>query len=272
VAKYDRPLESGACADRLFDSVVATSVADAVHAARTVRPAIHGFVALESIDAFTSPVDPAGWRFPLTLICFIFYGLSAACGLRSVAVRHPFVHMVDVRDLTTPHISLDRPPKSGRSCETHSMDTVGWREWVALPEWGIEAVKAKIDTGARTSAIHADDIELFEREGVSWVRFLVRPWQRSDADAALVEAPRIDHRTVTSSSGTRTDRPVVLAPIVLCGRAINAEITLTSRDEMGFRMLIGREALIQGFTVDSTASYLGGRPKKDVRQKNRGHT
>jgi hypothetical protein len=150
------------------------------------------------------------------------------------------------------------------------MNTVGWREWIALPEWGIDAIKAKIDTGARTSAIHADDIELFEREGVSWVRFLIRPWQRSDADAALIEAPRIDHRTITSSSGTRTDRPVVLAPIVLGGRAIDAEITLTSRDEMGFRMLIGREALTQGFTVDSTASYLGGRPKKAVRQKNRG--
>jgi hypothetical protein len=150
------------------------------------------------------------------------------------------------------------------------MNTVGWREWVALPEWGIEAIKAKIDTGARTSAIHADDIELFERDDVSWVRFLIRPWQRSDADAALVEAPRIDHRTITSSSGTRTDRPVVLAPIVLGGRAINAEITLTNRDEMGFRMLIGREALTQGFTVDATASYLGGRPKKAVRQKNRG--
>ncbi len=86
----------------------------------------------------------------------------------------------------------------------------------------------------------------------------------------LVEAQRIDHRTITSSSGTRSDRPVVLAPIVLGGRAINAEITLTSRDEMGFRMLIGREALAQGFTVDSTASYLGGRPKKAIRQKNRG--
>ena len=151
------------------------------------------------------------------------------------------------------------------------MITVGWREWVALPEWGIKAIKAKIDTGARTSAIHADDIELFERDNVSLVRFLVRPWQRSDADAVLVESPRIDHLTITSSSGTRTDRPVVLAPLVLGGRQINAEVTLTSRDEMGFRMLIGREALAQGFTVDPTASYLGGRPSKAVRQKNRGH-
>lgn len=152
------------------------------------------------------------------------------------------------------------------------MTVVGWREWVALPQWSVEAMKAKIDSGARTSAIHADGIELFEREDVPWVRFFIRPWQRSDANPTFVEAPRIDHRTVKSSSGTQSDRPVVLAPIVLGGRAIDAEITLTSRDEMGFRMLIGRQALAQGFTVDSAASYLGGRPKKAVRQKNRGRT
>jgi hypothetical protein len=196
--------------------------------------------------------------------------ISLQGGICVVPVRQSFIHGLDVFDVSTPHISVNRPPESGRTCEAHPMNTVGWREWVALPEWGIDAIKAKIDTGARTSAIHADDIELFDREGVSWVRFLIRPWQRSDADAALIEAPRIDHRTITSSSGTRTDRPVVLAPIVLGGRAIDAEITLTSRDEMGFRMLIGREALTQGFTVDSTASYLGGRPKKAIRQKNRG--
>ena len=94
--------------------------------------------------------------------------------------------------MNTSHLSLSRPPQPHPTCETHPMNTVGWREWVALPEWGIDAIKAKIDTGARTSAIHADDIELFEHEGVSWVRFLIRPWQRSDADAASVEARRSD--------------------------------------------------------------------------------
>nr|WHW29205.1 hypothetical protein [uncultured bacterium] len=148
--------------------------------------------------------------------------------------------------------------------------SVGWREWVGFPEWGVEATKAKIDTGARTSAIHAYDIELFERDDEEWVRFSVHPWQRSDGDSSIVESRRIDHRTITSSSGTRTDRPVVMAEMLLAGRQISAEVTLTRRDEMGFRMLVGREALAQGFVVDPAASYLGGRPSKIIRRKNRG--
>lgn len=148
--------------------------------------------------------------------------------------------------------------------------TVGWREWVGLPDWGVEAIKAKIDTGARTSALHAFDVELFERDGSEWARFAVQPWQRSDDDVAIVEAVRVDHRTITSSSGTRSDRPVVRARLLLGGRQVDAEVTLTRRDEMGFRMLIGREALAQGFLVDPAASYLGGKPPKAVRRRNRG--
>lgn len=148
--------------------------------------------------------------------------------------------------------------------------TVGWREWVALPDWGVGAIKAKIDTGARTSALHAFDLEFFDRDDAEWVRFSVQPWQRSDADVSVVEAIRIDHRTITSSSGTRSARPVVRAELVLGGRSIEAEITLTRRDSMGFRMLIGREALAQGYLVDPAASYLGGRPSKAIRRRNRG--
>nr|WHW29161.1 hypothetical protein [uncultured bacterium] len=148
--------------------------------------------------------------------------------------------------------------------------TVGWREWVGLPDWNVDAIKAKIDTGARTSALHAFDLELFERDDTEWVRFAVQPWQRSDDDVSIVEAIRVDHRTITSSSGTRSARPVVRACLVLAGHHVDAEVTLTRRDEMGFRMLIGREALAQGFLVDPVASYLGGRPSKDVRRRNRG--
>lgn len=148
--------------------------------------------------------------------------------------------------------------------------TVGWREWVGLPDWNVEAIKAKVDTGARTSALHAFDLELFERDDADWVRFAVQPWQRSDDDVSIVEAIRIDHRTITSSSGTRSARPVVRANLVLAGHQVDAEVTLTRRDEMGFRMLIGREALAQGFLVDPAASYLGGRPSKAVRRRNRG--
>jgi len=147
---------------------------------------------------------------------------------------------------------------------------VGWREWVAMPDWGVDSIKAKIDTGARTSALHAFDLEFFDRDDAEWVRFGVHPWQKSDGDSIIVEALRLDQRTITSSSGTRSERPVVATSMLLGGRTIEAEITLTRRDEMGFRMLVGREALAKGFVVDPAASYLGGKPRKSVRRKNRG--
>lgn len=135
---------------------------------------------------------------------------------------------------------------------------------------GVPWIKAKIDTGAQTSAMHATEITEFERSGAPWVRFLVQPWQVTDDDAVEVELPVHDRRTVRSSSGHAQLRPVVLMTITLAGRRIRAEVTLTDREEMGFRMLIGREALRQGFVVDSAASYLGGRPSRETRRRNRG--
>lgn len=152
----------------------------------------------------------------------------------------------------------------------HSSTPTGWREWVGLPEAGIDWVKAKIDTGAQTSALHASDVSEFSRGGADWVRFTVHPWQDNDLDAVVVERPVHDRRTVRSSSGHSEDRLVVLMDVALCGRTIPAEITLTSRDEMVFRMLIGREALRQGYLVDPAASYLGGRPDRGIRRRNRG--
>ncbi|MEV5000604.1 ATP-dependent zinc protease [Nocardioides sp. LML1-1-1.1] len=146
----------------------------------------------------------------------------------------------------------------------------GWREWVRLPGLGVGPVKAKLDTGARTSALHAFDLEPFEREGREWVRFSVHPWQRSAEDAVLVECPVHDRRVVRSSTGHTQERFVVLTAIELLDRTVTTELTLTRRDEMGFRMLVGREALRQGFLVDSGRSYLGGRPPRRVRRKNRG--
>lgn len=146
----------------------------------------------------------------------------------------------------------------------------GWREWIGLPGTGVDHVKAKLDTGARSSALHAFDLEELERDGAPWVRFTVHPWQRSDADAAVVERPVHDRRVVRSSTGHEQERIVVLLEIALLGRTVETEVTLTRRDEMGFRMLIGREALRQGFLVDSSASYVGGRPPRAVRLRNRG--
>lgn len=146
----------------------------------------------------------------------------------------------------------------------------GWREWVGLPHLGVPHVKAKLDTGARTSALHAFDIVETTRDGAEWVRFSVHPWQRSDVDAVVVEVPVHDRRLVRSSTGHEQERIVIRTALELLGREVLTEVTLARRDEMGFRLLVGREALRQGFAVDSARSYLGGRPTRDVRLKNRG--
>lgn len=150
------------------------------------------------------------------------------------------------------------------------LTTAGWREWASLPAIGVPWIKVKLDTGARTSALHAFDLEEFTRDGVEWVRFGVRPWQDSDEDAVVVESPVHDRRQVRSSSGHVNERIVVLLDLVLHGRQVSAEVTLTNRDEMGFRMLVGREALRGSFLVDPGASFLGGRPPRPVRRQNRG--
>jgi hypothetical protein len=147
---------------------------------------------------------------------------------------------------------------------------VGWREWVALPGWNVDHLKAKIDTGARTSSLHAFGLEWFDLGGSPWVRFEIHPWQRSTDDSVVAEAAVIATRDVRSSSGDVEHRPVVRASIVLAGQPVTAEITLTRRDEMGFRMLVGREALRRRFVVDPGVSYLGGRPDKSTRRRNRG--
>lgn len=146
----------------------------------------------------------------------------------------------------------------------------GWREWVGLPDLGVEHVKAKLDTGARSSALHAFDLEEFQRDGAAWVRFSIHPWQKTDADAQTVELPVHDRRTVRSSTGHAQQRYVVLMRLRLLDTTVTAEVSLTRRDTMGFRLLIGREALRQGFLVDSGRSYLGGRPPRQVRRRNRG--
>ena len=143
---------------------------------------------------------------------------------------------------------------------------------MSLPGAGVPWIKAKLDTGARTSSLHAFDLEEVQRGAQSIVRFGVHPWQNSDEDAVVVECPVHDRRSVRSSSGHTEERIVVLMDVVLMGRTMTAEVTLTNRDEMGFRMLIGREALRQGFIVDSARSFVGGRAPRGIRRRNRGRT
>ena len=140
---------------------------------------------------------------------------------------------------------------------------------MALPDWDVAHLKAKIDTGARTSSLHAFGLEWFDRAGTPWVRFEVHPWQRSTNDYVIAEAGVVATRDVKSSSGEIEHRPVVHTTLVLAGRTVTAEVTLTRRDEMGFRMLVGREALRRRFVVDPGVSYLGGRPDKSIRRRNR---
>lgn len=158
------------------------------------------------------------------------------------------------------------PPESGTAPRT----VVGWREWVALPEADVAWVKAKIDTGARSSAIHAFGVELDHVDGEDWVRFSIHPWQRSDDDVAELRLPVLDRREVRSSNGQIEERYAVALDVTLAGRTITTVMTLSNRDEMGFRLLIGREALERGFLVDAAQSYVGGRPRRVVRRKNWG--
>jgi hypothetical protein len=153
------------------------------------------------------------------------------------------------------------------SDDLHSSTIVGWREWASLPAIGVPWIKAKLDTGARSSALHAFDIE--ELPGGERVRFQVHPWQNSVEDAVQVECPVHDRRDVRSSSGHSEERIVVLVDVELFGRTVTAETTLSNRDQMGFRMLIGREALRQGFIVDPACSFLAGRAPKPIRRRNR---
>ena len=139
-----------------------------------------------------------------------------------------------------------------------------------LPDVGIPWIKAKLDTGAQTSSVHAYDIEVFDKGGVDWVRFRVRPWQESIEDEVLVEARLHDRRRVRSSSGHVQERFVVRMTVILVGREVDAEFTLTNRDQMGFRMLIGREVLRDGFVVASGQSFVGGRAPRSTRRRNRG--
>jgi hypothetical protein len=132
---------------------------------------------------------------------------------------------------------------------------IGWREWVALPDLGIDQIKAKIDTGARTSALHAYQIKRFRRKGQRFVRFYVHPIQRRRRPEVLCEAPLIDERVVVSSNGKPEHRYVVQTLLKIGDIVWPIEITLTNRDVMSFRMLLGRQALRHGLIVDPGSSY-----------------
>lgn len=139
---------------------------------------------------------------------------------------------------------------------------IGWREWVGLPDLGIPTIKVKVDTGARSSSLHAFRVHEFDRDGMKWVRFEVHPLQRKKDKTVEVEAKVLEFRSVRSSSGKAAIRPVIVTQIRLLDNTWPIELTLANRDEMGFRMLLGREAFRGRFLVDAKNSYYGSKPKR----------
>ncbi len=141
----------------------------------------------------------------------------------------------------------------------HSIPVIGWREWVSLPELRISEIKTKIDTGARSSALHAFDIRKFRKGGKRMVRFKVYPYQRDASRIVSAEAELLGERRVRSSSGKEEIRPVIRTSIELFDKRWTIELTLTNRVQMGFRMLLGRQALRKRFLIDPGRSYRSDR-------------
>ncbi len=143
-----------------------------------------------------------------------------------------------------------------------NLTPIGWREWLSLPQLGITHLKAKVDTGARTSALHAFYVEPFRAQGIEMVRFGIHPLQRRTDIVIECTAAVLDRRDVTDSGGHREMRYVIETLMKLGGDSWPLQLTLTNRDSMRFRMLLGRAALEDRFMVVPSASYLLGRRQR----------
>ena len=137
--------------------------------------------------------------------------------------------------------------------------TLGWRERLALPQLGIDVLKAKLDTGARSSSLHVDTIDTFQRGGDTWLRFSLHVGRRQPLQISC-EAPALDRRTVTDTGGRRTERWFIRTAVELAGQRFEIDVNLTDRRHMLFPMLLGRTALNGRMVVDPALSYSQSRP------------
>lgn len=147
---------------------------------------------------------------------------------------------------------------------------LGWREYLFLTELGVEEpIKAKVDTGAATSSLHAHRLVVFPRDNKEWVRFTVYPQQRTTSGAVVVEATVAGWRTVKSSNGRSERRPVINTTVEIGDAEWDIDLTLARRDHMGFRMLLGRKAIRRRAVVDVSRSYLGvkGQADQSIREE-----
>jgi hypothetical protein len=147
--------------------------------------------------------------------------------------------------------------------------TIGWREWVGLPELAVQHIKAKVDTGARTSSLHAFNLREVEKDGVTHISFTIHPEQGTSHPSVLAEAPLLAYRKVRDSGGKVELRPVVKTTVRLMNADWPMELTLTRRDAMGFRMLLGRQAIRNRFVVDPGRSFLGGKRLRKAKSPKR---
>jgi hypothetical protein len=139
---------------------------------------------------------------------------------------------------------------------------LGWREWVQLPELTKHRIKVKVDTGAQTSALHATDIRIVRIGTKKWVRFSIQPHQKSPKPQLRVKAELVEKRHVRSSTGDLTHRPVIRTLLRINGTEKPIEITLVNRDMMGFRMLLGRQAIRGDYVVNPSRSFVISSKKK----------
>ncbi|MGI9627362.1 MAG: ATP-dependent zinc protease family protein [Longimicrobiales bacterium] len=150
--------------------------------------------------------------------------------------------------------------KKGRPSRKRTKPVIGWKEWVSFPDLGVVGIRSKVDTGARTSALHATNVREYEVDGTPWVRFTVHCELGATDEEVTIELPLLERRPVRDSGGREEVRPVVNARVELGGRQWDIEVTLTRRDDMEFNMLLGRRAVRGKFLIDPRRVYMLGVP------------